>query len=72
MEASTCIAGTGLCTLQTPKLDGTVCDDGDDATSGDQCTAGVCSGLGAFISVQCCSCAALVPVSPTSTELDPT
>ncbi len=41
--AGTCDPGTGVCS--NPELpDGTVCDDGDPATPGDSCQAGVCTG----------------------------
>ncbi len=42
-DVGTCDPGTGLCS--DPALaNGTACDDGDLATTGDQCSAGVCSG----------------------------
>jgi uncharacterized repeat protein (TIGR01451 family) len=41
--AGTCDSGTGLCS-NPAAADGTTCDDGNAATSGDHCTAGVCAG----------------------------
>ena len=41
--ADACDAETGDC-LNTDLEDGTACDDGDEATEGDVCTAGVCAG----------------------------
>jgi len=41
--AGTCNPGTGLCS-DPAAADGTVCDDGNAATHGDACTAGVCTG----------------------------
>ncbi|MCH8878584.1 MAG: hypothetical protein IID34_01725 [Planctomycetes bacterium] len=34
----------GNCDILTPKPDGTLCDDQDDCTENDQCTAGLCGG----------------------------
>jgi len=41
--AGTCNPGTGLCS-DPAAADGTTCDDGNAATDGDVCTAGVCAG----------------------------
>jgi hypothetical protein len=40
--AGTCQADTGTCSAETNVAEGTTCDDGDAATSNDECRAGVC------------------------------
>ncbi|HIL12483.1 MAG TPA: hypothetical protein EYG16_02295 [Deltaproteobacteria bacterium] len=41
--AGICNSATGICS-DPVSTDGTLCDDGNPATTGDQCSAGVCSG----------------------------
>ena len=50
--AGTCDPLTGVCS--NPEApDGTVCDDGDAATTSDQCTAGACAGVDLCAGVVC-------------------
>jgi cysteine-rich repeat protein len=42
-DAGTCDSGTGTCS-DPAKPNGSVCNDGNDKTANDQCTAGVCNG----------------------------
>ena len=42
-DVGTCDKGTGACSAPA-KPDGTTCDDGNSASQGDACTAGVCQG----------------------------
>ena len=42
-EVGVCEPDTGLCT-EPSKADGTVCDDGDSATTNDRCVDGICKG----------------------------
>ncbi|WP_437280284.1 hypothetical protein WME90_06920 [Sorangium sp. So ce375] len=43
-EASQCDQLSGNCLARTNKVDTTSCDDGNDCTEEDSCTAGVCAG----------------------------
>jgi hypothetical protein len=40
----TCDPMTGTCGAPIPVTDGTVCDDANGSTTGDQCTSGICAG----------------------------
>ncbi len=51
-DAGTCASSTGLCS-NPAAANGTVCDDGDPVTTGDQCVGGACVGLDLCAAVTC-------------------
>jgi len=70
---ASCDPTDGACTVLTPVLDGSVCDDGDVCTTSDVCSAGTCGGspLDCSGSDTICETASCDPTDGTCSVLTP-